>query len=221
MIFIRIAIFYFFIFSVPAAADSSDSSEIVGAWQSVTKVKGKAEPISVFSIKLHVRGPEIGGQYCYVTQYGNKADCDPSNNENISGFIKDDNEGVVTFFSFFGGRNGEAKISIRNGKLLWKVTKIPTGAFYGPMQSTLTKSNDTPVATSPLPAGGKIIQSSKAWLYQYSDDKSLTKSYLIKGDVVELNDMSSDGKFWKIEYKTTTTSIVRWIHCEDVGFCLR
>lgn len=56
----------------------------------------------------------------------------------------------------------------------------------------------------------------KAYLYAAPDDKSKLKAYLIEGDVFMLIDMSDDGEYYKVKYKSLSgkTSFY-WIRSDD------
>ncbi|QXE07346.1 hypothetical protein BJG93_36390 (plasmid) [Paraburkholderia sprentiae WSM5005] len=191
-------------------------SEISGSWTATENPFGKAEPMSVFDLKLHIIAGVVRGQYCYVTQYGNKIDCDPSDNENISGFISG-SKARVTFFSFFGGTNGVAEITMAGGRLTWRVVKSPDGEFYGPLRATLSRSSPAKENASPSRANRRVIVD-KAYFYSAPSDVSVTKAYAIKGDSVVVQEMSDDGRFIKIRYQGKKL-FIRWIHCEDVDAC--
>ncbi|WP_205245532.1 hypothetical protein [Erwinia amylovora] len=49
-----------------------------------------------------------------------------------------------------------------------------------------------------------VISTKKAFLYSQPDDQKKTKAYLIEGDVFTLADMSDDGAFYQIVYKSST-----------------
>ncbi|UNK63171.1 hypothetical protein [Buttiauxella ferragutiae] len=56
----------------------------------------------------------------------------------------------------------------------------------------------------------------KAILFKSADLDSITKSYLIKGDNVTLTDMSKNGAFYKIKYKTGSGKFIEyWMKSED------
>ena len=72
-----------------------------------------------FSIDLFKKGNEISGRYCFITNNGNRIDCNEGNEMNINGVIKN-NVGLVSFESTFGGI-GRATLSIKNEMLIFEV----------------------------------------------------------------------------------------------------
>lgn len=80
---------------------------------------------STFSISLKTKSNgEIEGFYCAVARNGNKIDCSPKNELNIKIIQKQKNGYLVSFYSFFMAKGGEAEINIVNNKLHWKVIKF-------------------------------------------------------------------------------------------------
>lgn len=64
---------------------------------------------------------------------------------------------------------------------------------------------------------GKVIID-KAMLYNNADDNSISNSYLIKGDVFSLVDISDDGGFIKLKYKVKVGGyIIKWIKENEVS----
>ena len=82
----------------------------------------------------------LKGQYWASAKNWNKIDCSDDEINNLSGEITGDKI-KVKFFSFFGGKNGEAKISILNeNSINWKITKpVEDGESYAPKYCRLTK----------------------------------------------------------------------------------
>ena len=93
-----------------------------------------APSIRTFSIELNAHD-------CAVAQNGNRTDCDDEGNPNIDGIIdRTGQSATVHFSSFFGAKNGKARIAIRNGHLLWHITKNPDdGEFYAPNDAVLDR----------------------------------------------------------------------------------
>ncbi|CAG9236006.1 hypothetical protein BGLA2_700043 [Burkholderia gladioli] len=145
---------------------------------------------------------------------GRRIDCDPEGTNNLNGTISSDgSHATINFFSFFGAKNGTSDISINNGKLHWKVTKNPDGDFfYGPFDVYLTRDSKA--------SGLRQVTASRAYLYAEPSIKDKSKSYIIKGDAVELLKISDDLKFWMIRYTAKDgKSIERWIECGTVNAC--
>ncbi|TDN69139.1 hypothetical protein [Paraburkholderia sp. BL10I2N1] len=99
-------------------------------------------PISrTFSVDLKQHGRKLRGQYCAVAQNGNRVDCDDEENSNIEGDIDAAGQSAtVSFSSFFGAKNGKAKIKMSDGRLIWHIIKNPTGGeFYAPSDAILDR----------------------------------------------------------------------------------
>lgn len=62
----------------------------------------------------------ILGNYCFITNNGNRIDCSEGNGRNIDGVVKD-NIGTVSFVSTFGSV-GEATLSIEKDTLKYTIT---------------------------------------------------------------------------------------------------
>ncbi|WP_162601022.1 hypothetical protein [Paraburkholderia sp. C35] len=94
-----------------------------------------------FSLALAQRENHINGQYCAVAQNGNKTDCDDEKNENITGDISGNGQfATVSFSSFFGAANGKAELRMRDGHLIWNITRMPNGGeFYAPKDAVLDR----------------------------------------------------------------------------------
>lgn len=61
-----------------------------------------------------------------------------------------------------------------------------------------------------------VISTKKAFLYSEPDDQKKTKAYLIEGDAFTLADMSYDGDFYQVVYKSSTgKDMLYWIKSED------
>ena len=95
-----------------------------------------------FSMSLRQTGSRITGQYFAIAKNGNKIDCDPANNPNITGVVNDGlSVASLTFSSFFGATTGKATIARRNGQLIWHVVQVPQGGeFYAPLNAILQRN---------------------------------------------------------------------------------
>lgn len=94
-----------------------------------------------FSIELNAYGNVLKGQCCAVAENGNGTDRDDERNPNIDGIIDHTGQSAtVCFSSFFGARNGKARIALQNGHLLWHITRNPgDGEFYAPSDAVLDR----------------------------------------------------------------------------------
>lgn len=190
-----------------------------GEWRYADYTNASKTPHLTFDIKLtQGSGGKINGSYCIITQNGNRIDCDPDGSTiNITGWgVPDSNSADVHFYSFFGAKNGVAKLSRVGDDLIWRVTKDPDGDFfYGPYKAELKKA---PVNHH---SDERQVVVNKAYLYNSPLISSATNdTYLIKGDHVELLRISDDLKFWRVRYiRSHRAAIERWIDCGAIDFC--
>ncbi|MBJ9940918.1 hypothetical protein I7819_13595 [Burkholderia multivorans] len=198
-----------------AQGPRSEVSPLLGEWRYVSTQHEGGKPYSTFVIKLHKSSSnKIAGSYCFITEEGRRIDCDPEGMSNLDGVISPDGlQATINFFSFFGARNGIADISLNNSELHWKVVKNPDGDFfYGPFDVFLTKSERA--------SKNKMVVTNRAYLYSGPAIKNKSKAYLIKGDEVELLNISDNLKFWKIRYTAKDgRTIERWLECGAVNAC--
>lgn len=134
-----ILLFFSFCKKINAQKDisSENRTELLGIWEE------NESSDNTFSIDFgKIKGDSIFGQYCAVARGGRKINCDTDEIFNIKGVIKGNTIEAV-FSSFFDAKNGKAKIVITESSLKWMITKIPTGEYYAPKESTLIKSGKT------------------------------------------------------------------------------
>lgn len=125
-----------------ATFNSFAGEEIIGGWKGISNPQKKDPPLSVMDIDFHKnKSNTTVGQYCYVTNYGNRTDCDPSEAENITNIKKiSEHMYEADFVSFNDNVGGKVKIKIDNNKMFWVVTKYPKGdGYYGPQKYQLDK----------------------------------------------------------------------------------
>ena len=66
----------------------------------------------------------------------------------------------------------------------------------------------------------KVVISNRAYFYNYPESSNIGKSYLIKGDVVNLVKKSDDGQYWLVDYVSSHgRKTEKWLRCEDIGYC--
>ncbi|WP_186259252.1 hypothetical protein [Burkholderia gladioli] len=198
-----------------AQVPQKEVSPLLGEWRYVSTQHEGKKPYSTFVVKLHQSsGDQIVGSYCFITEGGRRIDCDPEGTNNLKGTISSDGlHATINFFSFFGAKNGTSDISINKGDLHWKVTRNPDGDFfYGPFDVYLTRDSKA--------SGLRQVTASRAYLYTEPTREDKSKSYIIKGDAVELLKISDDLKFWMVRYTAKDgKSIERWIECGTVNAC--
>ncbi|WP_186054508.1 hypothetical protein [Burkholderia gladioli] len=198
-----------------AQVTRTEASPLLGEWRYVSAQHEGKKPYSTFVIKLHKSsGNQVIGSYCFITEEGRRIDCDPEGTNNLNGTISPDGlRATINFFSFFGAKNGTSDISLNNEELHWKVTKNPEGDFfYGPLDAHLTRDRKS--------SDNRQVTANRAHLYAKPAIEEKTKSYIIKGDAVELLKISDDLNFWRIRYTAKNGKIIeRWIECNTVNAC--
>jgi len=193
----------------------ADNLKFTGNWEYIEHVGTSSNPYSTFEIKLdETSDGTVTGSYCFVTQSGNRIDCDASGAKNITGHIKNDGlHAEVDFYSFFGAKGGVADLTINDNSLTWIVTSDPTGDFfYGPYSVTLKKKQPD------LQEGEHHIVVNKAYLYR-GPSKVDIKTSVTKGDYVRLSSISGDLKYWNVSYLKNGNEIKGWIDCRAIDFC--
>lgn len=121
-------------------------SDFVGEWEMESNSKNGSD---TFSINFSKSSKGIlEGYYCAVARNGGKIDCTTDKEINITEVKKEDEGYLVSFKSFFGAKDGVAKISIKNDKVFWQVIKKPIGEFYCPLEAYLTKKNPAAISTN-------------------------------------------------------------------------
>jgi hypothetical protein len=119
------------------AFNGADARIFDGKWEQYTVASS-----GTFSMSLTQTRSGIIGQYCVIAKNGNKIDCDPVNNPNITGVVNG-HSGIanLTFSSFFGAASGKATIARRNNQLIWHVVELPQGGnSYAPLNAILHKN---------------------------------------------------------------------------------
>lgn len=198
-----------------AQAPQTEASPLLGEWRYASAQHEGKKSYSTFVIKLHKSsGNQITGSYCFITEEGQRIDCDTEGINNLNGTISPDRlRATINFFSFFGSKNGISDISINNRELHWKVTRNPDGDFfYGPLDVYLTRDSKA--------SDNRQVTANRAYLYAEPTSKGKTKSYIIKGDMVELLKIADNLKFWRVRYTAKDGRIIeRWIECGTVNAC--
>ncbi|WP_148669109.1 hypothetical protein [Burkholderia pyrrocinia] len=191
-----------------------------GSWSFKEVVTGQSKPYSTFVVKINEDGAgNISGSYCFITRNGNRIDCSPDGEHNISGRAEDrKNKALVNFYSFFGATGGVAEITLEGERLLWKVVKQPKGGgYYGPNRVEMHRDD-----LLGYRAGERKVVAKRAFLYDSPSKSQVSRSYVIKGDSVRIINVSPDSRFWKIEFVTANgRHLVKWIDCSDIDFCAK
>lgn len=159
-------------------------------------------PMHVFSLDIKAADKQISGSYCYVSNYGNKIDC----NNAFSGQKTSSNSYKINFNSSFGGTHGLAELRITDDeRLLWQVLRFPQHGDYSiPKHAVLHRSQ--------VAEKYQTINKAKVFICKEADAKSRTGSYLILGDKVVVT--NKKGKAWlQIQYKD---QVLGWIKAADV-----
>jgi hypothetical protein len=134
---LRIAVAFFFAALSTATTASSTKESFSGRWDWTD-----APDLRTFSIDFIQKGKQIVGQYCALSQSGNRTDCDDKRNPNIHGKLdRAGRSALIVFSSFLGGENGKATLKMTEGHLIWQIKKNPTGGeFYAPRDALLSRN---------------------------------------------------------------------------------
>ncbi|TCM69255.1 hypothetical protein EC844_103202 [Acinetobacter calcoaceticus] len=195
--------------------DAAENS-LKGSWVEVAAANAEGIPMHVFSLDIDRADENISGNYCYVSNYGNRIECKHA--------FKGKRLAADRYQISFGGALTGAVAELRwlNAvdaqvpqnksavQLLWTLIQYPRKADI---------SMPTLARLSPQQANAReqdresylMIQAQRAYLYKAADPATQTQSYLIKGDkVLEMNRR----KGWvEVEYKGQT---VGWIQTADL-----
>lgn len=111
----------------------ADNRAIIGRW--ITQGESNAEGIPISSFSLHVTeaNQQITGEYCYISNYGNRIDCDNA----FTGKKIGKNSYSVQFDSQFGGVNGRATLQLKQQKLYWTLVQAPQHGDYNIAQTAV------------------------------------------------------------------------------------
>ncbi len=112
----------------------AEKLEIISSWFDEGPSNDEGIPLYVFTINLTQVDHKLIGEYCYVSNYGKRDDCNnPIRGKKISTGLYQ-----VDFNSSFGGKNGLAEIKFLDKKMYWIVHRFPRyGAYSIPKESTL------------------------------------------------------------------------------------
>lgn len=117
-----------------------DTNVFVGNWIVESSFNKNDDTFSLHLFKN--KNGLLEGYYCAITKNGSKIDCTSDKEINIRTIKNENNFVIVLFESFFGAKNGEAKITLENDKIHWEILKNPTGEFYCPNNAYLVKQLD-------------------------------------------------------------------------------
>lgn len=85
----------------------SDYSKYIGTWNEESYDSNK-ELVSSLSLTINdISKSKIGGDYCYLSRYGNKIDCDTT----FEGTAKNDKQYLINFTSSFDNLKGKALLT--------------------------------------------------------------------------------------------------------------
>ncbi len=108
---------------------------LLGSWSAQGPSNAQHIPIHQFNINIHQANQNISGEYCYISQYGNRIDCDNT----FHGKQISPQHYQIHFDSSFGGRNGIAELSLTPSQhLTWTLIQAPqSGEYHIPQSSEL------------------------------------------------------------------------------------
>lgn len=102
------------------------SSLYTGQWIGEAKSSQDADDVSM-KIWLHESSGKIIGRYCLIYQGGNRIDCSGDDETNIRGKVDGSAKAIITFDSWFGGKNGKATLVANDSSLHWHLVDKPNG----------------------------------------------------------------------------------------------
>lgn len=104
----------------------SNNAAFIGSWNTEGEPNAQGVPITSFSIQVIEANERIVGEYCYISNYGNRIDCDNA----FSGHYIGKNSYKIQFSSQFGGGTGQAAIQLKQDKLYWALLQAPQHGEY-------------------------------------------------------------------------------------------
>ncbi|UVE67611.1 hypothetical protein L2Y90_26145 [Burkholderia pyrrocinia] len=109
-------------------------------------------------------------------------------------------------------------------KLLVQLQRDGDAENAAKLKEILTSGrNGGPIHVAPVESGawvGHAVISKKAYLYAMPEKSSVTRSYLVQGDSVLVNESGLSKGFVMSRYRQKNGNIMeRWIRCEDVNAC--
>lgn len=96
-----------------------DTNVFVGDWIAESSSNKNDDTFSLHLFKN--KNGLLEGYYCAITKNGSKIDCTSDKEINIRTIKNENNFVIVSFESFFGAKNGEAKITLENDKIHWEI----------------------------------------------------------------------------------------------------
>ena len=104
----------------------------------------KNDARNTFSIEIVEKNDSLHGSYCAVARGGNKIDCNAAGeameeDPSFSVLMPKNDNFEFDFIGYFSGEKGRAKLSVKDGKLTWKMIKNP-GECYAPEDAVLVPS---------------------------------------------------------------------------------
>lgn len=203
--------------------DAAENS-LKGSWVEVAAANAEGIPMHVFNLEIDRADENISGNYCYVSNYGNRIECKHA--------FKGKRLAADRYQISFGGALTGAVAELRwlnavdaqvpqnqsTAQLLWTLIQYPRKADISMptlARLSLQQANARVCKQECEPERDRenylTIQAQRAYLYKAADPATQIQSYLIKGDkVLEMNRR----KGWvEVEYKGQT---VGWIHTADL-----
>ena len=101
------------------------------------------QPYSTLTLTLvESDNSRLTGNYCFITKFGKRIDCDPDESINHIKGVKTKKHAKIEFYSSFAMAYGKARLIFNKDTALWETTEVPKGErFYGPYKAILKKQD--------------------------------------------------------------------------------
>lgn len=130
-------ILYLFLIALSLNFSAHAEGLYSGEWSGQNVIDGSTT--STLTLDIEQNGNKLRGQYCYVSQGGNRIDCPEKGINNLRGVLNG-TTAQINFDSTFGGKNGQAVIKLNGNSMEWNFLKKPEGGgFYTPKIYSLIK----------------------------------------------------------------------------------
>lgn len=165
------------------SSHAATSQNIEGQWT-------YSSPSETLELRIIQSGNKVKGNYCAVTQNGNKIDCYENSNEfNLEGELNGNKFKIIARGLYDPDAEASLDIeTIETNKITWKV-EHKAGNIFIPANVVLTRENNV-----------IIVSKDRDYIHKTPAPSARTNSYFIRGDAVKVLKMNSDGWLY-VKYK--------------------